>query len=669
MLVSSAQIAQQPKMQDFHLPAGHTKTEFFPAVNAERAATDHAISPAGSYAGSSRTLNTIYVSANKTYSNVTFSAYNEMIIINSTFSNPISLSFVNSTVILTNTEMRLNNAVSDYGAFSMKFAGAQISINGSNIDDNSSANFSRTLMEIQDSSIGVNDSVISATGPIMNSIGTSVISLHLSRFYGKGALIWINSSKDVLMSNDVFVSATSSDSNCSKGASYAVISVSSSNSFIFSGSYLNDSGIQECIALSADNVNRVLMENSLFESGNPARNLSIHAKVAVSVSGGTDVELSYISIYGGTVGVAISNTRTVNASSIGVATDYAGIVANALKGGTISNVISSGGVFAIMLQNCSGISLLGDSVFGSLFGIRIIQSSNILIANAYELNVISAVQFVKSENSVMRDVFAELVPGGFNFAEFYGITLADCSHMLVNNVKLLNAPGYNGGFIDGYSLLFTNDSRVDSISMFFSGNFVSNAFYIFGAFGNSLDSVSVSSEGTYGDAGVVIIHSGRNTLSNASVDLVGTQSLLLQYSNNNTFEGSAWSVHGASPHGIYLYESDRNRFSGTSIASDGIYSETAIVFENASDNLFNDTNVQLTGSFQSALLVQSTGSHGNVFHRFDYFSAGTNMNWIAVSLMVAVVSSCGILLSALSGVPKPPHLRDDEKRLRKMKLR
>ena len=618
---------------------------------------------------SSKGYSTVYITSNSSYNNINFTASNETIVVNSSISRPVSLSFFNSTAIFNNTNIEISHAVNNYGQFTMKFLDSRLIINRSMLNGNSSAPSPAAMIELNNSFASVHDSKLYATGPIIDSVNSSSILLRLSGFYGVGALIAVSICRDVVMTGDSFVSTPTPfiQANASHGTPFTVISVASSRSLIFSGNYLNDSGTQADSGLSATKSLHIRVENSIFGSDNATSNTSPKTSAAVFITDCNFTNIDSLRIAGGETGIVLYDGWLANVSRIVTTSDYAGIIADALIRGTISNVSSIGGIFTIILQNSTNVSLVGDSAFGSLFGIRIVFSSGILLDKIYERNVISAVQFVKCRQSALYDAFVELIPDEFNFAEFYGLTIAGSSGITINGVRMVNAPGLNGGFIDGCSVLFTNDSAISNLHMFFSGGFVSTAVYIFRAFGNTVDSTTVASDGTYGDAGMVLIDSGSNAISNATVNLIGTQALLLQYSSNNTFRASSWSVYGTEPHGIYLYWSNHNHFVYTAVVSNGIYSETGIVFNAAQGNIFNVTNVQLTGSFQSALLVQSIQSRNNVFNGFTFFSDATNLYWLSVSFLIALASTTGVFISAHPKRVKP-FSKEDEKRLKRYKL-
>ena len=609
----------------------------------------------------------IYISSNRTYDNVNFVARNELIVINSSLSAPVSLSFINSTAEFSNTAVYVNQKIADYGSFIIRVFDSTLKLNSSIINGNSTSAFSPALIELNGSTALVRNSTLSASGTIISAMNSGDIYLRGSEFSGMTGMIYVANSGNVLISSDSFVSIQPPVAHATYPARYTAIDISGSESLFFTSSHMNNTEGLQYTGLSARDVLHTYVNYSTFTFHPNATTRFANSSTAIMIAEGNSAEMNYLTISGGRTCVFVSSVRHVEIGQLAVSSNYSGITVNSISHGTISNVRSDGGTYAIVLQNSSNVSLTGDSAYGSLFGIRILSSSHILLSDIYEQYIISAVQLVKSTESELTGVFAELVPYFFNFAEFYGISVTGSSNITAENISLLSAPGGTGGFLDGFSVVLTNSSTFRDINMFFSGNFVSTAMIVYSSFRNSFDLVSVQSQGTGGDTGMLIIGSEGNSISNASVDIIGTQALLLQYSNWNTFSGTSFAVYGTSPHGVYLYKSNANRFLRTSIISGGYDSETGIVFNGAHNNTFLETRVQLTGSFHSAFLVQSIQSGGNLFRGFSYYSAAENLYWIMSSFLIAFTSAAGALAAAYPR-KKRPYSKDEERRLRRIRL-
>ena len=309
-----------------------------------------------------KVFGTIYITSNATYSNCTFDASNELIIVNSTFSRPISLSFVNSTVTFSYMELRVNDATGGFGSFTMNFYGTRFSVEASVLDGNSSS-ASQPMIDFRNSSLSVNDSVLSATGTILSVLNCSQISLMSSEFYGAGKLVDVSRSGYIVMSSDVFISTAMLPGHASYNAPYTAIAVRSSESLLFIGSYLNLSGKQTRTGLSASGVTRIYISDSTLVSSPASTNSSANTAIGVSVSDSGLAEINLTFISGVTAGAVILGAGAVELSHLFISPGYAGVVASTVRHGTISYVRTTGGVFSIILQNSSDVTLSGNSAF------------------------------------------------------------------------------------------------------------------------------------------------------------------------------------------------------------------------------------------------------------------------------------------------------------------
>ncbi len=605
------------------------------------------------------------VDSNLTFTNGSYEISNRTLIIDSTVLHRISIRLKNSTLLLENSTLELNATLAGSYPFRLYGNNSTLIVSRSKLIDSPAAGRSGSVIQMAFSTIIIGNAILTSSSGSAWEKGRGAVKVYNSYLYGNGTNVRVSGATGLLISGTTIIE-NGTLTNESYSASGAIEASSTGNLLLENSSiYIYHEDLE--YGLYAENTESAAINNTYFSFNNINSSVANFDKYGIAVIASSSVYADGDILSGNSISLSITGSKNILLESLRMNFSYEGIVLTRDGSVDISSTEFAGGTYAAFISLSLGIRIQDSYVSGSLFGLRLSDVRGALLENIFEQFVISALQIVESSDIRIESMAAELVPYEFNFLEFFGITEALSYDVNITGVRLLTEPDASGGFIDGISLLYANNSTLGDSHILFSGEFVSTAISVYGSENDTVYNSTVISEGTSGDTGLRLYNSTANDVSSAEIGLIGQQALLLQNSPGNSFSDLQLYVDGTSTTGIYMYDSNDNTFSGTSITSEGYNSETGITFQNSSDNSFKQTYLLLTGSFAFQTLVKSMDSVGNRFSGFTYYSAYVNLKWMIASFSLSFMAAAGTVVAA---IPRKKRLmtRAEERIYSRMKL-
>jgi hypothetical protein len=606
-----------------------------------------------------------FISSDISYVNGSFSILNETLFFNSTYTRPITVFVNNSRLLIRNSILKINEMTGDYFYFLLTGRGSSISIVSSEIFEAAAVVSFDPAIRLNNTSLSVNHSIFLSTGEILNTAYSSNTYISGSYFSGNGSLINAENAGSMRVEGTAF--SVNGSALHPSTAFRSMISVNTASRIAFANDSFYSLDENTAYGMTAGNVNSFKFFNSTFDFSGQNSSEPGFDMYGMHISNTTSLSLENSIVSGNEIAVSVMDSADLNFTNLKTNQSLEGLSLSLDRNISISYSLFYGGTYGLLISDSFDISMQNNYFLRTLFGMRFVDVHSASIKMIFEKYAISSMQIVDSQSVSVMQVYDLLVPYQFNFLEFYGITVAGSKDVTLDSVSMDTAPDSSGGFVDGLSIVYSNFTTVRNLHMLFSGQFVSTAVTLYNSANNSLTGSTVISEGTTGDTGLWIVNSKDNLIQGISLLIIGEQAVLLQNSTDNLITSGSISVDGASTSGLYVYNSWYNRFDNLTIYSEGYNAETGIVFQNSSFNSFSDTYVSLTGSLTSQALARSINSTHNSFRGFDYYSANIYLEWVAVSLALAFLSTAG-LYAAVTIKPGKKIPREDRIRLKRIKL-